>query len=90
MERDLQTIYFQRAIKCASDQTLIITKYFKLLLCAYKIIENMSDNITVSKNHERDRRGDGEEVSTVLPQNFNKFITSLELRVVKLLEYLSP
>ena len=53
----------------------------------------MSDNISVSKNNnylDGGDRSEGEGQNGVLPQNFNKFITALELRVVKLLEYLMP
>lgn len=63
MERDLQVMYFEKAIKCASNQVVIITKYFKIMAQTYSILENMSENITSPGG---------------IPSNFRKFLETLE------------
>ena len=48
LENDLQFLYFERAIKCATQQTLVVTKYFKVLMQANCLIEIFSENLSQS------------------------------------------
>lgn len=45
MEREIDKVYFDRAMKCAKRQTEIITKYFKIMLQTNRLMEAMSENM---------------------------------------------
>ena len=40
----MQQLFFERAIRCASNQTMLVTKYFKILACAYSMADNFKEN----------------------------------------------
>jgi len=64
LERDLQTLYFEKALKCATNQIVITIKYFKTLAQAYYITESLSDNLI--------------EGMAALPHKFKVFLEALE------------
>ncbi|TNV79095.1 hypothetical protein FGO68_gene1304 [Halteria grandinella] len=76
-ERELQQAYFERAIKCASTQMIIVVKYFKVLVQTYNMIEMMSENFR--------------EGSAVIPQSVKKFLLdTLDTRLVTISELIEP
>jgi hypothetical protein len=45
MERDMQQLFFERAIRCAVNQTVLVSKYFKVLAQAYMLADSLSENV---------------------------------------------
>ena len=75
MERELQQLYFEQAIKCATQQVVITIKYFKVLAASYYIVESLSENLSQG-NH--------------LPTHFKRFLDSLDKQLTSILDFLSP
>lgn len=76
-ERDLQIAYFERAIKCATTQMVIIVKYFKILVHTHNMIEMMSENFR--------------EGSAVIPPSLKRFLLeTLDTRLVTISDLITP
>jgi hypothetical protein len=41
MDREIQTLYLEKALKAASMQSQIITKYLRVMLLAYMFVDSM-------------------------------------------------
>lgn len=76
-DRELQITYFERAIKAATNQMLILIKFFKILAHTYSIIELMSENF---------REGTG-----VIPADIKRLILeTLDSKLVAISDILTP
>lgn len=41
----MQQLFFERAIRCAVNQTVLVAKYFKVLAQAYMLADSLSENV---------------------------------------------